>query len=262
MRQAVAGKVILITGLALILGACADEPIGQPCTFSWPVTEGGDLNCADFPSCAPLQNTNLPLQALPANDNCPVDCIQLPSLECTNLICVATQVEEPSGDHPKEQLMNGQCTAEVTRTECLESGFGCMGYCTKECLSDASCPKGYRCAPLAPFGENLRCDDEALWGDGGGDDTKRCTDTCTVTGGDPDPLDATTVACPSSVEDDPNFVYNYELCDQKDYSKCCTCLCYRFCPLRTKKFCRRVAWDATLFPFGLIKIEEKVCTEE
>jgi hypothetical protein len=280
MRVVRLAMVIWIPGLALALAlaACSDEPIGQPCAFSWPLTETSpenvEVDCHQFPTCAPLQNTGQQPQEAPANDNCPVDCIQLPSLECTNLICVATQVEEPSGDLPKEQLMNGQCSADLVtsgRATCEEkdqSGtvtysapYGCEGYCTKECLSDASCPKGYRCAPMAPFGENLRCEDEAEWG---GDvevpesrDT-RCTEDCLPAGADL----GEGKKCPSSIEGDPKYVYDYALCDQKAYNRCCACMCYRFCPLLTKKFCRKIAWDQNLFPAGSVPRDELNCSDE
>lgn len=236
--------VIWITTLAAGLGlsACSEEPIGQPCTFRWPVDQKVDppvTNCEDFPACAPLQKTSaVGMGDTPQNDACPVDCIQIPSLECTNLICVATQVDEAS------DRMNGQCSADMSHDECPGAGYGCMGYCTKECLSDASCPKGYRCARMAPFGENLRCDDEALWGDGGGDTGLQCTDSCTSTG----PIPDTVLTCPGSVEGEAD--YNYSLCDDKDYAKCCACMCYRFCPLLTKKFCRKISWDEDVFPLG------------
>jgi hypothetical protein len=252
----VAGLLVALAGLAGLAG-CADEPIGQPCTFSWPVANDGSTDCTSLPACQPLQAA-IHMPAAPANDACPVDCIQMPSLQCTNLICVATQAEEAE-DQPPDNVMNGQCSADVVHDDCLQAPFGCMGYCTKECLSDASCPKGYRCSSMAPFGESMRCDDENLWGDGllspnpdNPDTTKQCTDGCsstgTVVGEDPDthvPL-----KCPSSRATD-GASYDYSLCDQKDYQKCCACMCYQYCPLLTKKFCRKVEWDHKMFPTAI-----------
>ncbi len=226
-----------------LLSSCADEAIGQPCTFSWPVADfGGDLktDCNDLPRCHPLEEDTIGTN--PERDACPVDCIQLPSLECTNLICVATQVDEGPDAY---MHVNGRCASDVPRTECQgaagaseegSAAYGCSGYCTKECLSDASCPKGYRCAPMAPFGENLNCNDEAQWGD-------NCTDSCTDAGADP----GTGVTCPASGSD-----VDYTVCDYGDYSKCCSCICYRFCPLLTKKFCRKVQWDESMFSDGVV----------
>ncbi len=261
MRMVRLGLVIWITAAMLCGAGCSEEPIGQPCTFNWPVNAEDETICEDYPACAPLQDTGGVIGDEPANTNCPVDCIQLPSLECTNLICVATQVESSAevdgATLPREQLMNGQCSADVVRTECTadgEAAFGCMGYCTKECLSDASCPKGYRCARMAPFGENLRCDDETLWGDGGGDSGLQCTDSCLPTGTDLGGGDV----CPASDAEDPD----YSVCDLKEYRRCCSCLCYRFCPLLTKKFCRKVDWDQKLFPNGYVSRDTKICSDQ
>jgi len=248
-----AGLLIAVAGL----GGCADEPIGQPCTFSWPLTgEGEDAHpdCTILPACQPLQAAvEMPAAGTPpANDACPVDCIQLPSLQCTNLICVATQADEggeyPDGvSHKAENVMNGECRADVTQTDCPSAPYGCMGYCTKECLSDASCPKGYRCSAMAPFGANMRCDNEELWGDGGltagsPDPTKQCTDGCIPTG---QPVNG--VICPSSRITDGE-AYDYAKCESKDYQQCCACMCNQYCPLLTKKFCRKIAWDHDMFP--------------
>jgi hypothetical protein len=250
----VAGLLLALVGLAGPLG-CSDEPIGQPCTFSWPdIPDPTDptgtrmiKDCASFPVCQPLQ-AGIAMGGTPQNDACPVDCIQLPSLQCTNLICVATQVEEGDSGQDPWNVMNGQCSDEVVQSDCPTAAFGCMGYCTKECLSDSSCPKGYKCSPMAPFGENMRCDDEDLWGDGSAtpgspDPTKQCTNDCVPTGGTPS---GTSVTCPSSRLGDAN--YGYEDCDQKDYQGCCTCMCDRYCPLLTKKFCRKRQWDDDMFP--------------
>ena len=245
MRVANAALLILSLTLAGILPGCVDDAIGQPCTFSWPATED-KTDCTDLPRCHPLEalvGSEVP-GAEPARDACPVDCIQLPSLECTNLICVATQVDEGADAY---MHMNGRCNADVPRTECMggspdtetgQADWGCSGYCTKECLSDASCPKGYRCAPMAPFGDNLGCEVEEDWGE-------NCTESCTPAGDTPD---GTTVTCPASGGADPD----YALCDYGDYAKCCTCICYRFCPLLTKKFCRKVQWDEGMFPDGVV----------
>lgn len=266
MRMAGPAIVIWITGFFWgLMGftGCSDEPIGQPCTFAWPVQENGDSDCSDFPACAPLQDTSLTPGDSPKNDRCPLDCIQFASLECTNLICAATQVERaPSGSSETDasRLMNGQCNSEVVRNECNEAGqasYGCMGYCTKECLSDASCPKGYRCVRIAPFEENIRCDDESLWGgdvdDPATNDTK-CTDEClssgTDLGGDRQ--------CPGTVEEGGKYTYDYELCQYGEYAKCCACMCYRYCPLLVKKYCRKIEWDEDLFPNGKLPADSSL----
>ena len=49
--------------------------------------------------------------------------------------------------------------------------------------------------------------------------------------------------------------------DLKKYNKCCACLCYRFCPLLTKKFCRKIEWDQKLFPNGYVSQDTRICTE-
>ncbi len=250
----VASLVLALNALAGLAG-CADEPIGQPCTFSWPdIKDPSDptgqrviKDCASLPVCKPLQAGDQ-MGATPLNNACPVDCIQLPSLQCTNLICVATQAEEGAAGEQASDVMNGQCSAAVQQGDCPGAQFGCMGYCTKECLSDSSCPKGYRCSQMAPFGENMRCDDETLWGDGGAtpgnpDPTQQCTNDCVPTGGTPQ---GTSVTCPSSRLGDAN--YGYESCSQQEYAGCCTCMCDRYCPLLTKKFCRKVQWDDGMFP--------------
>jgi len=275
--------MIWITGFALPLAGCSDEPIGQPCSFRWPVTEKVDQNgdvvlddegnpeltddCGSYPTCAPLQKTSEPLEEEPRNNSCPVDCIQMPSLECTNLICVATQVEEDTEvdgvPYSWYRLMNGECNTDLITdktTSCVQEDeqgveiatakFGCKGYCTKECLSNASCPKGYRCTQMAPFGENMRCDNEEEWGD-------VCTDSCQPTGSDL--VDGK--KCPSSVEGDTENTFDYGLCDMEEYNHCCTCICYQFCPLLTKKFCRRIQWDHKNFPDGVISPETEKCGE-
>jgi len=223
------------------LAGCGEVPIGQPCTFSWPRDAEGTTDCSDYPACAPLQDTS---GAVSVNDNaCPIDCIQMPSLQCENLICVATQIE---GEH---KHMNGQCTEDLTAgTECSgDAELGCMGYCTKECLSDASCPKGYSCSPMAPFGSTLNCELEKDWGES-------CTATCTKAGDTPDAHPDLDPPCPSSVEGDAN--YDYGLCDDSRYSSCCACICYRFCPLLTKKFCRKNSWDEDMFPDAITERDD------
>ncbi len=261
MRIVGLAGVILITGFAFPFAGCSDEPIGQPCSFRWPLTEGVDEDgnpeltddCGSYPTCAPLQDTSGKPGAEPENKSCPVDCIQMPSLECTNLICVATQVEEDvevdGVQYSRYRLMNGQCTTEIKKCGDQDVTFGCMGYCTKECLSDASCPKGYRCTQMAPFGENLRCEEEKEWGD-------VCTDTCQPTGFD---LEGGR-KCPSSVEGDTENTFDYALCDMKEYNHCCTCICYQFCPLLTKKFCRRIQWDHKQFPAGVMP--QEICDDD
>ncbi len=291
MRIAGLAGMTWITGCAFLFAGCSDEPIGQPCNFKWPVTEKVDQSgvvvvgddgkpeltddCGRYPRCAPLQDTGsdrVPGDE-PENMSCPVDCIQTPSLECTNLYCVATQVEEDAEvegvRYDKENVMNGECNTDLIRTNsCVQEDqqgttakFGCKGYCTKECLSDASCPKGYRCVQMAPFAEGLRCDNEDEWGDGGGDTAKQCTNACQPTGYDL----GENRKCPSSVSGDDAF--DNTLCDMKEYKQeykhCCTCICYEFCPMLTKKFCRRIEWDHKKFPNGVVdETKKEECREQ
>ena len=231
MRSSSWKAMMLIVAVAAA-AACGEAPIGQPCTFSWPRDADGNINCNDYPTCAPLQDTSKPLGV--NNDACPQDCIQLPSLQCENLICVATQIPGNVSN------MNGQCSEEITGSaECPDAPMGCTGYCSKECLSDASCPKGYSCVHMAPFGTNLNCEDEKDW------DTSCTTSASCVKAGE-SPPDNPSIVCPTSDPDDPNRAFS--VCDQGAYQQCCTCLCYRYCPLLEKKFCRRDTWDDTLFP--------------
>ena len=214
---------------ALVAAGCGDPPIGQPCTFSWPKTEDGSSDCSDYPTCHPLQedagSVNLNNQA------CPIDCIQLSSLECENLICVATQIESDS------EHMNGRCGEDVESAECGSAPFGCMGYCSKECLTDAGCPKGYSCSNMAPFGETLRCDNEEDWASS--DLEKKCTATCYAAGETPP---GSGIPCPGSGPE-----ADYSNCNTSSYSRCCACICYQFCPILAKKFCRKNKWDEDMF---------------
>ncbi len=267
-----------ITALGATGLGCAGDTIGQPCTFSWPKTEAGEgenpvPDCATYPNCAPLQDRSQPMGDEPRNDNCPVECIQLPSLECTNLICVASQVDKtPSGvDVDRAQLMNGQCSAEVTHLECAgDDGapFGCMGYCSKKCLSDASCPKGYRCARMAPFGENMRCENMDQWGGDVEDpdsDATKCTDNCLPAGTDIQQAtgraECAGKTCPGSVEGG-EYTFDFSLCQYGCYVDCCACICYRFCPLLVTKYCRKVEWDQDLFPNGIVDPDTLKCAQD
>ncbi len=213
--------IVVGMGLSLLLCGCGEKPIGQPCNFGWPKKTDGTTDCSKYPACHPLQADT---GSVTLNNNaCPVDCIQMPSLECENLICVATQIEENS------QNMNGVCWAPQAGEpagDCPNSPVRCKGYCTKECLTDASCPKGYRCSAMAPFGSTLECDDEETW------DTE-CTTSCTPGG---------TEGCPNSGQN-----ADYSSCDQEENDNCCACICYKFCPILTKKFCRKKSWDKDMF---------------
>ncbi len=228
--------VALVFSCGLILGGlglsgCTDDDIGQPCVFSWPRNADQTKDCQSYPACAPLQKTGVGGVTV-NNEECPVDCIQTLSMQCENLICVATQIEGNT------ENMNGECRADlVAGSECDADNapVGCQGYCTKECLSDASCPKGYTCSPMAPF-ENLNCESEALWG-------TECTSSCVAAGQSPA---GTGVQCPSSVEGETD--YGYTKCEGADFATCCSCICYRFCSLVSKKFCRKTSWDQDLFP--------------
>lgn len=223
MRSACLIVALFVAGAAV--AGCGEVAIGQPCIFSWPRDQNG-TDCQSYPTCAPLQDTS---SGTTLNNNaCPIDCIQLPSLQCTNLICVATQIE---GNNTN---INGECSADLAKesVDCPNAALGCKGYCTKECLSDASCPKGYHCSPMAPFGSTLQCDDESKWG-------TECTGSCTEAGA----TAPSGVTCPSSTGD-----ADYSNCDNPDYAGCCACICYRYCPLLSKKFCRKASWDKGLFP--------------
>jgi len=158
---------------------------------------------------SPLQDTSQAIGSEPRNDACPKDCIQMQSLECNNLMCVATEV-------PGNIMnMNGECgTAHKSPDQCPNANFGCIGYCTAECLSDASCPKDYKCSSLAPF--DINCDNPS-----------QCTNYCT------------TQNCPSTAD---------ESCEQEQNAKCCVCICDTFCPLLHRKFCLRNGWDDKTFP--------------
>jgi hypothetical protein len=219
--------------LPILVSACGDKPIGQPCTFGWPKTaDGNSTDCTQWPKCAPLQDDSGQSPNL-NNNACPVDCIDMPSLQCENLICVATT---PSGADQFSH-MNGQCSRDIDESQDCQNiaEFSCGGYCSKECLSDASCPKGYNCGFMAPFGPNLtHCDKEEEWG-------TLCTDQCVTS--DETPSGATQ-KCPAT--NIPNAV-DYSLCAQPAYGKCCACICNQFCPLRTKKFCRKTEWDQKMF---------------
>jgi hypothetical protein len=241
--RAVVFAIVFTMGLSLLLSGCGEKPIGQPCNFGWPKSTGGTADCSAYPACHPLQNNS---GQVSVNDNaCPVDCIQMPSLECENLICVATQIE---GDY---QHMNGICWKpdpnEPGGGDCPDAQVRCKGYCTKECLTDASCPKEYRCSAMAPFGSTLRCDREEEWASS--DPAKKCTNACDSYGETPD---GTSVVCPSSDKNDGDD-YNYENCSSPDYSTCCACICYQFCPILTKKFCRKRSWDDKMFEGAITK---------
>jgi hypothetical protein len=222
--------IVVGMGLSLLLCGCGEKPIGQPCNFGWPKKADGTTNCDKYPACRPLQEDN---GGVTLNNNaCPIDCIQMPSLECENLICVATQIEGNS------QNVNGVCwepQAGEPVGDCPGAPVRCKGYCTKECLTDASCPKEYKCSAMAPFGSTLKCDDEETW------DTE-CTANC-IPGG--------TSGCPNSGKD-----ADYGICDQKDYAACCACICYQFCPILTKDFCRKRSWDEKMFEDAITKNSE------
>jgi len=219
---------VFSAALLSMLG-CGDAPIGQACTFGWPKNSSLATDCTGLPICHPLQKAGSSL-----NDSaCPVDCIQMPAMDCENLICVATQVEEESSH------MNGQCLGTgdpdfaYQSPDCSGAAFGCGGYCTKECMSDASCPKGYRCSAMAPFKDTLNCANEDAWG-------TECTESCTDEGLSPPD---SSIICPSSKKESAN----YKLCNDSTYSKCCACICNQFCPILSKKFCRKVEWDRKMF---------------
>jgi hypothetical protein len=227
--RAVVFAIVLTFGFSLLLAGCGEKPIGQPCNFGWPKDASGSPDCSRYPACHPLQDASLFDAVNPINKGaCPIDCIQMPSLECENLICVATQIEGDN-DH-----INGECWKPEGDPDpiCPSSNVRCKGYCTKECLTDASCPKAYKCSAMAPFGGTLNCDDESLW-------ATSCTASCTKGGQTPP---GATEPCPSSGTD-----VNYGVCDQKALAGCCSCICYQFCPILTKKFCRKRKWDQDMF---------------
>jgi hypothetical protein len=199
---------------------CVGDDTGSPCQFSW-----YENQCNDFPQCAPLQDTSGAVTI--NNRSCPSDCLQLQSMECENLVCAATQITEGSTEE-QNYHMNGQCESPSVSTTCPSAPLSCMGYCTKECLSDASCPKGYSCSHMAPFGGNLRCDPPEQWGD-------NCTDSCTKAGQG---------ACPSTSSQS----WDRSICNDPANSSCCACICRTYCPLAQKRFCRKKGWDQNMFP--------------
>ncbi len=219
-------------GLLLSVAGCGDPPIGQPCMFDWPRDAANIPDCSSYPRCHPLQKVQSGDVSI-NNDACPIDCIQMPSLECENLICVATQIGDDA------QHMNGQCydvqPGEPSH-DCPADQtpkVRCMGYCTKECLTDAGCPKGYSCSAMAPFETTLNCEKESEW-------STACTDDCN----NPPPM----ADCPTSDPTDPGYDPTYAKCNQTAYASCCACICYQFCPLLSKKFCRKSNWDQGMFP--------------
>lgn len=223
---------ISLFSLTIVAAGCGDPPIGQPCRFDWPKEESGTLNCEKFPKCHPLQST-LEGSVSINNQACPIDCIQMPSLECENLICVATQIDDDA------MHMNGQCfdiqDNEPFPPDCPSEQnpqVRCMGYCTKECLTDAGCPKGYSCSAMAPFEATLTCETESEW-------STSCTATCNDSPPEPD--------CPTSDPNDQDYDPTYAKCQQSNYSGCCACICYQFCPILSKKFCRKSGWDSGMF---------------
>ena len=225
--------IVAMMGLSLLLSGCVEKPIGQPCNFGWPKNADGTANCNEYPACHPLQEDT---GVVNINDNaCPIDCIQMPSLECENLICVATQIEGNS------ENVNGVCWAHEPGEpvgDCPDAPVRCKGYCTKECLTDSSCPKEYRCSAMAPFGATLECDDEEAWG-------TECTANCTQAGSQ---------GCPSSGRD-----ADYSTCDLKENAGCCACICYQFCPILSKKFCRKREWDDREKMFGAAETVNPTC---
>ena len=240
--------IVVMMGLSLLLSGCVEKPIGQPCNFGWPKKADGTANCDEYPACHPLQDGS---GGVTLNDNaCPIDCIQMPSLECENLICVATQIEGNS------QNVNGVCWAHEQGEpvgDCPDAPVRCKGYCTKECLTDSSCPKEYRCSAMAPFGSTVRCDKEEEWASS--EPNTKCTNTCVSYRGTPD---GTSVVCPSSDKDDGDD-YNYENCNSSDYRTCCACICYQFCPILSKKFCRKREWDDREKMFGAAITQNPTC---
>jgi hypothetical protein len=88
---------------------------------------------------------------------------------------------------------------------------------------------------MAPFGTTLKCENEDAW------DTE-CTANCTPGG---------TAGCPNSGVD-----VDYGPCDLKENADCCACICYQFCPILTKKFCRKEGWDKDMFEDAITQNSE------
>ncbi len=218
--------VLTLLGVLFACGlpGCVGDDVGTPCGFSW-----YENNCNEYPQCHPLQDDSGAVNI--NNRSCPADCLQLRSMECENLVCAATQITEGTTEEMVNH-MNGQCVSPSNSTTCPSAPVSCTGYCTKECLSDASCPKGYSCSHMAPFGENLHCNPPEQWGD-------NCTDSCTKAGQG---------GCPST----SSPTWDRSLCDAPANAGCCACICKVFCPLAQKRFCRKKGWDQKSFPNATI----------
>lgn len=223
--------------LVVVTGGCLKDDVGQPCVFERPKKDDGTIDCKAYPSCVPLQDKLKPMIATPRNDKCPEFCFSRPSFACESFYCIATQV---TGNNTN---MNGVCypLAPADRGGCTEEMIGCKGYCSKECLSDASCPKGFSCSLAAPY-DDLKCDDPA-----------NCTPTCKRSG--------------ETSPDDPSFVCPTqdnlkEECKKAAASRCCDCICSEFCDLRTTRICIRDSWDSRKEMFGAaIYKGETVCKD-
>jgi hypothetical protein len=236
--------LIMVTSVSIFTSiGCKETSIGQPCQFNWPEdANGGAKPCTSLPQCHPLLQT--PTGTVPA-DACPLDCIEMPTIQCNDLICVATQVPN---DY---QQMNGQCNLEdnPTDTQCPKKLSGCMGYCTRECNSDDDCPDGYTCRSPAPYSTTLPCakDQEDQWPD-------NCTDDCVDTGY---LITATTTMCNPADENCCPSASEKNKCRQENgqYDTCCYCICSKFCPVINTKICRKEVYDEAMFPKGKLSDE-------
>ncbi len=212
--------------------------VGQPCQFSWPIQADDQDSLApdltSFPTCAPIQRTD---GVLGVNDQaCPLDCLEMPSMACDQMICTATAVWDDPGH------VNGQCFEEQVDGA---SVVRCEGYCTRPCQAEADCPAGMRCEPVAPFGPIMACQDPEAWDDA-------CMPNCVPAGEVPT---GQQTACPSADPQDPLYD-DFASCWQDDFAQCCACLCYQFCPLVEMRFCRLADWREDLFPGGVSQAED------
>jgi hypothetical protein len=245
MRYPALALVIIASASILVTVGCKEATIGQPCQFDYIKSYSEDpAPCTDLPQCHPLLAS--PSGGVPG-PACPLDCIQTNSIQCEDLICVATEVPD------NYQEMNGQCTFVdyPTDTQCpVRLSGGCMGYCTRECETDKDCPKNYTCNPTAPYEGSLPCDtgQENLWAD---DCTSGCIKSSHLVDAPGTTCDPTAdKCCPSASEKDKCTMDNGK--PNPEYTGCCYCICSRFCPFIKQKVCRKNTYDAKMFPNGTL----------
>jgi hypothetical protein len=249
--------LIIITALSTCTSiGCKDPSIGQPCQFTWPENDTGTANpCTSLPKCHPLLNpSNTTVGGVPVAA-CTLDCVENSTIQCEDLICVATQVPD---DY---QQMNGQCALvdNPSDTQCPKKLSGCMGYCTRQCDTDKDCPKDYTCNTTAPYSLPCSTADQEKWGE-------TCTGDCVTQGHQVDSPSTTCDftadnCCPAAPTETstPSYlalVKNRCNQDNGQYNNCCYCICKRFCPVITQKVCRKNTYDAKMFPNGKLSDDD------